>query len=399
MSMTQQEHPELVADFFDTIEEAGLSDIAAEVGIAVGTATFTKRSIAESNGTLRGTGSAPTACTTVLGGISSPAAGPSVEDPVDDDDVKTPLGVHAPGVSSTSLALTDSLEPAAKKKRLQRAHGGKQQGDKGLRHFSMKVCEKVEQKVRTTYNEVADELVAEFAVAATEMVSAVDQAYDEKNIRRRVYDALNVLMAMDIITKEKKNIMWRGLPTNTEQEGARLQMDLGSRKERIEKKTQHLQELVTQQISFKNLVRRNGPEVNQEGERIPLPFIVVNTRKETVIDCEMAEDRQEIFFNFSSPFEIHDDTEILTRMHMQHCDVGHLSSVVPEELIDFTAHHLHRNQNETPSAIWQPPGLAERCRQEETGPPVVLSASPQLISDTPSNSFQQQVEARAGAKT
>jgi hypothetical protein len=72
-------------------------------------------------------------------------------------------------------------------------------------------------------------------------------------------------MAMDIITKEKKNIMWRGLPTNTEQEGARLQvgariqsgvkhsygstsslfavcqMDLSSRKERIEKKTHHLQ--------------------------------------------------------------------------------------------------------------------------------------------------------------
>ena len=31
------------------------------------------------------------------------------------------------------------------------------------RHFSMQVCEKVELKVRTTYNEVADELVAEFA--------------------------------------------------------------------------------------------------------------------------------------------------------------------------------------------------------------------------------------------
>lgn len=32
-----------------------------------------------------------------------------------------------------------------------------------------------------------------------------------KNIRRRVYDALNVLMAMDIITKEKKQIWWKGL--------------------------------------------------------------------------------------------------------------------------------------------------------------------------------------------
>jgi hypothetical protein len=33
---------------------------------------------------------------------------------------------------------------------------------------------------------------------------------DEKNIRRRVYDALNVLMAMDIIIKEKKDIRWKG---------------------------------------------------------------------------------------------------------------------------------------------------------------------------------------------
>lgn len=32
---------------------------------------------------------------------------------------------------------------------------------KGLRHFSMKVCKKVEEKGTTTYNEVADELVEE----------------------------------------------------------------------------------------------------------------------------------------------------------------------------------------------------------------------------------------------
>lgn len=33
---------------------------------------------------------------------------------------------------------------------------------------------------------------------------------DEKNIRRRVYDALNVLMAMDIINKSQKDISWVG---------------------------------------------------------------------------------------------------------------------------------------------------------------------------------------------
>jgi len=87
-------------------------------------------------------------------------------------DLSVPLMLH--------VTRTDS---ASKKKRVQRAHGGKQ-GDKGLRHFSMKVCEKVEQKGRTTYNEVADELVMEFANMAAEGTSPLDQAYDEKNIRR-----------------------------------------------------------------------------------------------------------------------------------------------------------------------------------------------------------------------
>lgn len=35
---------------------------------------------------------------------------------------------------------------------------------KGLRHFSMKVCKKVEEKGTTTYNEVADELVEEVII-------------------------------------------------------------------------------------------------------------------------------------------------------------------------------------------------------------------------------------------
>lgn len=38
-----------------------------------------------------------------------------------------------------------------------------EKGGKGLRHFSMKVCEKVRKKGTTSYNEVADELVAEFS--------------------------------------------------------------------------------------------------------------------------------------------------------------------------------------------------------------------------------------------
>jgi hypothetical protein len=55
------------------------------------------------------------------------------------------------------------------------------------------------------------------------------QAYEQKNIRRRVYDALNVLMAMNIISKEKKEIKWIGLPTNSAQECQNLEVHYSPR--------------------------------------------------------------------------------------------------------------------------------------------------------------------------
>ncbi len=77
----------------------------------------------------------------------------------------------------------------------------------------------MESKGTTTYNEVADELVADMKAAADDDGGG---QYDEKNIRRRVYDAINVLMALDIITKEKKvKRLWDG--RRREGEGARMQ--------------------------------------------------------------------------------------------------------------------------------------------------------------------------------
>ena len=76
--------------------------------------------------------------------------------------------------------------------------------------------------------------------------SPTDQQYDQKNIRRRVYDALNVLMAMNIISKEKKEIRWLGLPTNSIQEANGLELDKAKRIDRIKAKTQQLQDLILQ---------------------------------------------------------------------------------------------------------------------------------------------------------
>lgn len=192
-----------------------------------------------------------------------------------------------------------------------------EKGGKGLRHFSMKVCEKVRRKGTTSYNEVADELVAEFS--NPNIVTTPDQQYDQKNIRRRVYDALNVLMAMNIISKEKKEIRWLGLPTNSVQECRNLIKEKKQLSERIKHKTQRLHDLLLQQISFKRLVERNYEAEQVSGVPAPnsaiqLPFIIVNTSKQTVIDCSISNDKTEYLFAFNDQFEIHDDIEVLKRM-------------------------------------------------------------------------------------
>lgn len=126
---------------------------------------------------------------------------------------------------------------------------------KGLRSFSGQVCQKVRDKKTTTYNEVADELVKDFAMSELNE----ELKYDEKNIRRRVYDALNVLMALDIISKDKKSISWRGFPSciceNDEQDA--LLTSLAKAEEQREEHEAQLENLILQYVSTVNLLKRN----------------------------------------------------------------------------------------------------------------------------------------------
>ncbi|KAI3955897.1 hypothetical protein MKW98_006257 [Papaver atlanticum] len=175
----------------------------------------------------------------------------------------------------------DDDDAGKKKKKIvqTRAGGGgdnKAGGGRGLRQFSIKVCEKVEAKGRTTYNDVADEL---------------------KNLRRRVYDALNVLMAMDIITKdENKEIIWRGLPRPGA--GDELKAERLGLRNRIANKAAHLQELEEQFAGLQNLIQRNdqlccsGNAAAATKGGVPLPFILVQTRPHATVEVEISEDMQ-----------------------------------------------------------------------------------------------------------
>ena len=202
---------------------------------------------------------------------------------------------------------------------------------KGLRHFSMRVCEKVEQKKHTSYNEVADELVDELREAATQN----DSKFDEKNVRRRVYDALNVLTAVDIITKKKKEIFWNGYPpgyvkpgespprdpsgAGPSSRGTPMEMHASDAMiDELEKKNEQLAELVEQHDAIVALIRRNKEALERDDPPptgIQLPFVLIQTRQDAEVDVEISDDQRKVHFDFNqTPFQIHDGFHVLTKM-------------------------------------------------------------------------------------
>lgn len=213
-------------------------------------------------------------------------------------------------------------------KQQQQANNGSV-ADKGLRHFSAKVCAKVEEKGVTTYNEVADELVREIGL---EMGKC-----DHKNIRRRVYDALNVLMAIDIIRKEKKEIRWLGLPNEAADDLRALENERQLLQERISEKSKNLREILRRCISLKNLIDRNA-ELQQStslapGDKLPLPFILISATRDCHVHCEMLEDRTQYFFEFNTSFQINEDIELMRLMGLDTGRIERIKSFFPKELV------------------------------------------------------------------
>ncbi|XP_031093319.1 transcription factor-like protein DPB isoform X2 [Ipomoea triloba] len=160
----------------------------------------------------------------------------------------------------------------------------------GLRQYSNMVCMKVKDKGRTTYSEVADEIIADFR--ATEVNSSVSMnESDEKNIRRRVYDVLNVLMALDIVTKDRKEIQWKGLPTSAGVDMDEIKGMRAKLKDEINKKAAYLKDLEDQIAGHQALICRNQQlydSKNGPPKGFPLPFLVVKLRLRFLRICSWS---------------------------------------------------------------------------------------------------------------
>lgn len=118
---------------------------------------------------------------------------------------KRPLDIEDDDVVITDNSMSNKMQKTTA------SNNGRQ--IKGLRLFSKQVYDKVAEKKTTTYNQVADELAADI-----QRNHHQQNNIDGKNIRRRVYDALNVFMALNLISKNRKEIKWLGFEHHQQQQ-------------------------------------------------------------------------------------------------------------------------------------------------------------------------------------
>lgn len=202
----------------------------------------------------------------------------------------------------------------------------------GLKHFTVRLCELIENRRCVTYNEIADALVKE--LQQEYKAGVLDVPVEEKNVRRRVYDALNVLDAIGVVRKESsKSIRWVGWPTerNDTRIAARLNLErLRAKRDELAKKVQcqltSNAESATKLFCLSNLILRNQDAplplllvAQEKGIQTPnpftVPFMMIKAPSHAKTDVHLSEDFHRASLDFHDAFfQIFDDMGVMRMM-------------------------------------------------------------------------------------
>lgn len=161
--------------------------------------------------------------------------------------------------------------------------------ERGLKRLSVKVRDLVYKIKETSYKDVANKLIEELVVddEYDEYDRKVDKrtnndrkTKEEKNVRRRVYDALNVLIASGVLRKNaNKNVTYEDKP-ETRMRGLKLVVKkkhenkkkhlakaIYTKKAQLTGKRQKLKEHLDKLIALKTLIKRNKTQEAQHTMR------------------------------------------------------------------------------------------------------------------------------------
>ncbi|KCV72215.1 hypothetical protein H696_01615 [Fonticula alba] len=291
---------------------------------------------------------------------------------------------------------------------------------KSLRQLSIRVLQKIEEKRVTTYREVADELVLEFAALEAGLDESTDgslgsfsrpltapggfhgssdagdssvpaspagsdmlpdtpddqghHALDsslagpnggppssssalvpaegprrggrkhptaQKNIRRRVYDAINVLAALGILSKgPSKKIRWIGFSRSKVTSITSLERERNDLRARMLAKRLELQSLMAEHVCLRNLSQqRNAGDTAPAADpaeptvkHIPLPFILLNSTADAQIQAIVAPEGHVVDFQCEGECTVIRDQDVLRSLGYHRVPREDFDRWIPQQL-------------------------------------------------------------------
>ena len=172
----------------------------------------------------------------------------------------------------------------------------------------------------------------EVAFAIIQDPSAADNNEKEKlikNVFRRVYDAINVLIAAKIIYKKSLKYIWRYSPCE-KLEGIRTEIE--NKRKLVEIKRLVLKDMTEKYLAMSQLLLRNKNRLDVN--KIKIPFIVVASQEcpDNLIKIDANFRQNQVSARFRKPIKVLGDLGVVARMGL-----NVYYNELHEEVIDLIA--------------------------------------------------------------
>ncbi|CAJ0581221.1 unnamed protein product, partial [Mesorhabditis spiculigera] len=218
-------------------------------------------------------------------------------------------------LDADSYGSEDECQIPCKKKKKKKPDQKDRDSSKSLKLFASKVRDKVQRKGVTTYAEVAEELVQEY-FDSVPMESIEKRASDGKNIRRRVYDALNVLIALRLIKRDKKTIVWANVDSTRVDYPSE---EIHALREIVQHRQKIIGEMLSEIVSTKSLCERNATYEQVHGvphsdDVITMPFALLLANPKYGYRCRVDTNQQDAVCQFGAAAKVVTDNEVMERL-------------------------------------------------------------------------------------
>ena len=201
---------------------------------------------------------------------------------------------------------------------------------RGLKHLTALVKKIICKHQPTSFKNVASRLIDELIDN-----EGPERVKEEKNVRRRVYDAINVLIAADAVNRNGKYVNWKDNWDGFEIDSRKSEVE--KRRKRVEEKKTALQNAINKLLAIKFLIHRNKKNKGLT-PAVQFPFVVLSTPdvQKNTMSIKVNQNATFLQIKLAKPINLFGDMEILLALKMHKMKLANLVMFLPsKELLSY----------------------------------------------------------------